>query len=775
MGVFPPFPLTRSSALEPSLSSGFPLGMPRMKILNSLEREAYEVPPQFTIADRKQYFDTPQDLIRIVRGLRNPTNQVCFVISCGYFRATKRFFSGVSQQADIDHVCGKLDFPVNAVDPAAYDRATAMRHRRMILNHYGFRNFGKKASKTLEKEIETLGNSQLKPRLIFFRAVDILREQKISPPSSDALTKLIINVLNRRRMQLIDAVDEYLGSETRDFLDQLLQKATNEKDEPINRYRLTLLKKCSQSTKPGKIKETVEDFQLLKGLHETVRPVLEELKLPYGAIYYYANSVILSEIFQVIRRAEEDRYLHLIAFISHQYFRLQDNLADIFITCMRSAVNTAQREHKDQCYERRERRGESLRNLVEYVDESLVFRQTISQISEDSRWSDSQKLNRIRMLLKKSADRNEPLTSSKIDLEADLSGDEYYTVLEERSLKMQNRATPILKSLTFHAERSSDALMKALDHFKEKDGAVAKNAPMNFLNAGEKAAVCKGNFRVSLYKAFLSLHVKGAIESGRFNLQESYKYRPMEEYLIDKERWDIDKEMLLERAGITAFTDPKKVLSDLDEKLFEQYQIANANIRSGVNGLVSFTKTGTLRVKTPKLEEKDVDPLQELFPEKHYVPLSEVLATVDRHSGFLDEFQHWQQRYNRANPEKKTFIAGVTAIGCDIGLGKILKISREINGGELENTVNWFFNPEGLQGVNDRLLHFMDKLQLANLYRRSPDRLHTSSDGQQFEIRTDSLNANYSFKYSGKTKGVSVHGFIDERHLLFHSQVVSAA
>ena len=53
--------------------------------------------------------------------------------------------------------------------------------------------------------------------------------------------------------------------------------------------------------------------------------------------------------------------------------------------------------------------------------------------------------------------------------------------------------------------------------------------------------------------------------------------------------------------------------------------------------------------------------------------------------------------------------------------------------------------------------------------------LHTSSDGQKFEVKVESLNANHSFKYFGKGKGVSVYSFIDERHLLFHSTVISAA
>ena len=41
-------------------------------------------------------------------------------------------------------------------------------------------------------------------------------------------------------------------------------------------------------------------------------------------------------------------------------------------------------------------------------------------------------------------------------------------------------------------------------------------------------------------------------------------------------------------------------------------------------------------------------------------------------------------------------------------------------------------------------------------------------------LSSESLNANYSFKYFGKEQ-VTVHSFIDERHLLFHSTVFSAA
>jgi Domain of unknown function (DUF4158) len=41
---------------------------------------------------RKQFFDFSKKLLDIARSLRNPTNQIGFLLLCGYFKATKRFY-----------------------------------------------------------------------------------------------------------------------------------------------------------------------------------------------------------------------------------------------------------------------------------------------------------------------------------------------------------------------------------------------------------------------------------------------------------------------------------------------------------------------------------------------------------------------------------------------------------------------------------------------------------------------------------------------------------
>jgi TnpA family transposase len=525
----------------------------------------------------------------------------------------------------------------------------------------------------------------------------------------------------------------------------------------------------------------VADLDLVRDLYHQLRPALQALALKPGGILYYAYSVLRSEIFQLIRRNDPDRYLHLLAFIAHQYYRLQDNLVDALLASLRSFHNGAIRAHKEQCYARRELRNESLKALLGGLERGLVGTlTTIGSITEDRTLSDTEKVTRIRALLAQQETRRllekDPVAELKASLVSELDEDGHYKILESKSVWIQNRGSPILKALTFQGDPGAQRLVNAIEHFKEKDGMVDKSAPTAFLDPEERAAVSKdGKFRVSLYKALLFLHVQNGIKSGALNLEHSYKYRPLDDYLIDRDRWQRDQQQLIERAELEEFVDPRKTLKELDDALYEQYLTTNQNIDEGKNPHIKFKKNGRFVLSTPKQEESNAEPLQQYFPNRRFVPLVEVLATVNRFTHFVDELQHPQQRYHHGKPSEATIYAGIIGIGCAIGLRRMMRISRGVTEAELEHTVNWHFTLDGLQAASDRVVRLMDRLELPNLARRLPDRLHTSSDGQKFEVRVDSLNANYSFKYFGKEQGVAAYTFRDERDLLWYSTVFSAA
>ncbi|MCP4283210.1 MAG: transposase, partial [Gammaproteobacteria bacterium] len=454
-------------------------------------------------------------------------------------------------------------------------------------------------------------------------------------------------------------------------LDDLFEMGQGE-----NRYRLTLLKKLSQSTRPTGIKESVADFQTLSELYRKFADVLPVLELGTEGIRFYAGSVLKSRMFQLNRRVNSDRYVHAIAFITHQLYRLQDNFVDVWLNVVRSFQNTASREHKEQIFTQRKEANAKTLGLLDRLDADVLglIRQ-VRQLADNEDLSDREKVKQIRSLV--SASPEAAINAIRDDLMQSQFDSSYYDSLESRSLRLQNRLNPILKTVSFQA-CDDDPLLAAIDHFKAVDGTVSQSAPLEFLEPDEHKAVFNedGRFRLSLYKVFLFLHIAGAIKSGNLNLALSYKYQPLDDYLIAPSRWQREKPELMERAGLNEFADPDAVLTALDKALYEQYRETNTNATS--NPHLKILANGQFTIATPAKEEVQDELFGTFYPEQHVVPLPEVLFTINRHCGFLESFQHWQQSHVRHLSSPSTVLAGIMGLGCGIGVRKMAQISSNI-------------------------------------------------------------------------------------------------
>ncbi len=126
--------------------------MPRMQILNTLEREASESPPVFTSVQRKQHFDFAVGIQRIAAVLRTPLNQVGFLLACGYFAATKLFPARTYYPRDIAYVAEHAGLGTAPIDFTTYDRHALTRHQEAAL----------------AEEVIRLVQAPLKPKVIFW-------------------------------------------------------------------------------------------------------------------------------------------------------------------------------------------------------------------------------------------------------------------------------------------------------------------------------------------------------------------------------------------------------------------------------------------------------------------------------------------------------------------------------------------------------------------------------------------------------------------------------
>ena len=405
----------------------------------------------------------------------------------------------------------------------------------------------------------------------------------------------------------------------------------------------------------------------------------------------------------------------------------------------------------------------------------------IHSIVNAEQLSAEEKVNQIKLLISDGGKTDPEITAciEKLDKQIlnSLNKAYFYDALEKNSRTLQNRLSCIIKNLDFNVLNSKSSLLEAIRYFRETDGKVGYHPPHAFLDPHELNHIrdSHGKIRPSLYKALLFVHIADAIRSGEINLTHSYRYLSIDEYLIDKKTWLNAHQNFLDRAELLAYRSVKNTIDPLRKTVDEQYHKVNKSINSGENPHISFNKAGEVIVDTPKVEKIETQRIADLLKQDNYISILDILNVIDQLTHFSDCLQHYRIIQQIKRPKPVTFYAGLLGKGCNIGLGKLASVSKGINGNTLETVVNWYFTNDYLMAANNRIIRFINKLALPNIMKKTLGKLHTSSDGQKRNVDLDSILANFSFKYHGSGRGVSIYDFIDERHVLFHSLVMSSS
>ena len=154
-----------------------------------------------------------------------------------------------------------------------------------------------------------------------------------------------------------------------------------------------------------------------------------------------------------------------------------------------------------------------------------------------------------------------------------------YEFIEKRSISLQGKLSGVLKTIEFDEATSNKNIISAIKHFKENSN-ITTTAPNEFLSDEEKTAIYdSGKFRVSLYKALLFFHVSDAIKNGTLNLRYSLKYRNFEDYLIDKDEWEKNKDILLKVHELDGLKDYDIFIEPIKKKLHSSFKQTNENIK----------------------------------------------------------------------------------------------------------------------------------------------------------------------------------------------------
>ncbi len=771
--------------------------MARREYLSPEERTRFDTPPALTLYQRPLLVDLPAWAETYLDATQTPTNKVGFLLQLGYFRVTTRFYSsGLFPFEVVDWLTRQLRLDPNGIDLFTYSTSrTAYRHREEILLRLGYVAFDAPHRAQLIEEAGRLAHLQTRPTLMLDTLAGFLRDGRVEIPPYSTLRSALTDALDAQQTRLETLIDTFLQPHQRMLLENLLEKnrppQTEANDGPTDLsrmyYRLTGLKRISQSVQPGHIQQRVALFTQLQSLFTQLAPLIVDLDLSDDAIRYYAQYVLDTQSKQSADRRNE-RYLRLIAFLVHQYLSVGDALVLTFRQALTSLLNESEVNLKEGAYHARQTTAHLVGQVLKRSDVHVDALSQIETIVDNPDTEDAGKVALIRQVLHQKRLGGTQLTGDTARLqqlkeinESVADREDYFSALERISVRLQARVSGLVGVLQFDQQGPTTgwaaSLRMALNLFQQRKGELTGcHPPLDFLDMDERQRVYSptGKLRVSLYKVLLFRHLGDGLRNGSINVLSSYEFRAFDEYLLARRQWQAHRQAYLTKARLTAVVHPAPTLFALGERLNEGF--AQTNRRLPINGSVFFDKAGQWHLHR---YEADEESLQEaarlLYPTNRVIALNEVLLQVNGVTGFLDEFIHQGIPQKPTRPDERLLVAAVMGYGANIGIRKMGLISKNISVNSLETVATHYFSPEGVLRANDRILTQSNDLPLTDQFRRVPGFIHTGSDGQKYDVSGPLLRASASFKYFGNGQGITIYSHLDEAGQLIYSTAFSAA
>jgi TnpA family transposase len=218
---------------------------------------------------------------------------------------------------------------------------------------------------------------------------------------------------------------------------------------------------------------------------------------------------------------------------------------------------------------------------------------------------------------------------------------------------------------------------------------------------------------------------------------------------------------------------PQEIIGLLKDVADNQYKTTNENITE--NPYIRFNKKGIAIVKTPESSDFQEGIMPEWIGTDKYIPLTKVLSDIRYCTDYISSFTHYNRKNIKSTPSDESFYGAIIALGCNIGVRKMGKITDGMTAERLEYIVRRFCSRKNIDRANRKIISLTNSLPLSCIYLENREKLNTSSDGQKYDVTIPSLHASHSPKYFGTGKGVSVYSFIDEKDRLFHNKVISAS
>jgi TnpA family transposase len=631
---------------------------------------------------------------------------------------------------------------------------TRQDHLQAVQAHLGYRKAGEQDLKALADWLLARALEHDKPTLLYELTCEKLRTEQLLRPGVTRLERLVAEARARAQTETYRHLTPFLTQDRQQWLDTLLQP-----DPTRGLTPLSWLRRPAVANSPRAILGNLAKLAFLRnaGVGEWSLATLNPNRLQFLA------QVARKSGAQTLQRAPaERRYPVLIAFLSQALADVTDEVIEMFDHCLAEAYAHAGQDLED-----------FRKAMADATNEKVYLFRELARAVLDPAIADPHLRSRIYQRVTPAVLRRAADESDRIVRPLD---DNYFDFFETRYGYLRQFTPTFLDTFTFHATRSPEPLLEAVDLLRQLNSAhrrtVPEEAPTDFVNMKWRPYVLDPEGRIDrhYYELCTLWELRGALRAGNVWVSGSRRYAHPETYLIPKASWpalrpEICQQLRAPENGAVRLEERGRELTELLPRVHRLVA------RNGKAGEVRMEKG---RVVVPPLEGEErpesVTRLEEAVASRlPLIDLPDLLIEVDQWTGFSRHLRHLGGYEPRRPDFLPVLYAALLSQGCNFGFARMAQMA-DISADRLAWCTAWHLREDTLQDATNALVNFHHGLPLSQHWGGGT---LSSSDGQRIPVAGKMRNATTLPRYF-RYQGVTYYSWTSDQLSQYGTKVIPA-
>lgn len=652
----------------------------------------------------------------------------------------------------INYLGSQIGLPLTFVCNEPARRATRSKQHGQILTYLGFKKYERETNIVLKNWIIEKAEQGLLPKDILSLAEEFLALRKVVLPSRKILERKINSLCSKVHSRIFGNIYEQMPPPLKRSLNEILVAEDNQ----VSFF--SLLKESPPAAKISSLKTYLERYKKLEKI------TLEQFDLSsfnssftnylFGLAKYY-NAADLK------RFNKQKRLSLLICFLLEARKKLLDNIIKMhdqfMIDLSRRTRNRYEKKHK-QLRRKNKRAVDILLKtsdiLLNWQTDSPLRREDVFEIVDEDKLRESVgDLYEFKYLSEKG----------------------YADILISHYPSLRKYFSDFL-NLPFEAEAGSEELIKAIEIVRGLDSGTLKqipeDAPISFIPSELKPILRTRNGKLNrnAWEMGLALAIKENMRSGNLFIPKSKQYLSFWKMLLESKHWEKDRENIY-----THINQPFPEQSSEFIKANFQQAIEESKIKFKSDNFAQI-KEGELKISQDKKTDIAIETKKTQTLISSGLPLIRIenlLMEVDQEIGFTKHFAPLQKHQNRPEKFYKTLISSILSQATNLGIVAMSASVEDISVDMLRYVLNGYIREETLTNANAEIVNHHHRLPISQFHGKGEV---SSSDGQRFRLRADSLLASYYPRYYGYyDKAIGIYTHVSDQYSVFNTKVISCS